>query len=760
MEIQKHRTILLVEDQALIAMETKSVLKDLGYEVVLALSGEDAIQIITNNQNINLILMEMDLGSGIDGSETAKQIHTFRDLPIVFFSHHSGKEYVDKAKIITRYGYILKNSGKHILQSSLEMAFELFDSNQKLKNSEEHFQNLYNQAQDMYFTINTDGIVISVNKFGADYLGYTKEELIGNSVWQVVHKDDLSFVQNYISEVINQNIETNELEFRKICKDGSVIHVHEKLNLVYNKKGELEIRIICRDITEGKLAEKQIKQRENYLIALNQAKKILLKSESKDIFQQFIDIIGPVSHACRTYIFINSLDKNGKILMNQKAEYCADGIKPEIDNPDLQNLKYDDLFPRFYNVLKKGHIYKGIIRDFPKEEKEFLEIQNIKAILIIPIMSDNKFIGFIGFDNCSSEKEWSALEQNFLQATANDLAQFIEKNKSQELLLLENKRFQTTMNAIDAVVYVADMDTYELLFMNKYAMNIMGDVIGEKCYSSLQKGQTKPCDFCTNHLLLDENGKPNEPYIWEFQNTKTKQWYQCSDQAISWTDGRLVKLEIATDITESIQAKGEIQKLLKEKEILLKEVHHRIKNDMNVIKSLLSIQSRRINNSEASAALQDAISRVESMGTLYDKLYKSESYHDVSTKNYLTQLIDEIFNLFPNRQSVQIKSRIDDFSLEIKEIFPVGIILNELLTNSIKYAFPEIEKGLIQISLTKMKKHIILSYEDNGVGLPESDNVKQMGFGLTLIDLLTKQLNGTYKIERNNGTKFIIEFDK
>ena len=116
------------------------------------------------------------------------------------------------------------------------------------------------------------------------------------------------------------------------------------------------------------------------------------------------------------------------------------------------------------------------------------------------------------------------------------------------------ERFQSVLDSLDAMVYVADMETYEVLFMNRYGRKKWGNAIGKKCYETLQEGKSTPCDFCTNHLLLDENGEPNEVHTWEFQNTRTNQWFECRDSAIRWTDGKLVRMEIATDISERKEA--------------------------------------------------------------------------------------------------------------------------------------------------------------------------------------------------------------
>lgn len=117
----------------------------------------------------------------------------------------------------------------------------------------------------------------------------------------------------------------------------------------------------------------------------------------------------------------------------------------------------------------------------------------------------------------------------------------------------------TVLDSLDALVYVSDMNTHELLFFNEYGKAIWGDAVGKICWATLQTGQSGPCEFCTNDKLLDENGQSNGVYVWEFQNTVDGHWYQCRDQAIQWIDGRIVRMEIATDITERKQAEEELK---------------------------------------------------------------------------------------------------------------------------------------------------------------------------------------------------------
>ncbi|ABI39295.1 diguanylate cyclase [Shewanella sp. MR-4] len=116
-----------------------------------------------------------------------------------------------------------------------------------------------------------------------------------------------------------------------------------------------------------------------------------------------------------------------------------------------------------------------------------------------------------------------------------------------------NQAIETILNSLDVLVYVSDLNTYDLLYLNSYGASVWGDAKGKKCYQVLQSAQNSPCQFCTNPKLVDSDGNPTGVHVWEFQNTQNGRWYQCRDQAIHWTDGRLVRIEIATDITERKQ---------------------------------------------------------------------------------------------------------------------------------------------------------------------------------------------------------------
>jgi two-component sensor histidine kinase len=150
---------------------------------------------------------------------------------------------------------------------------------------------------------------------------------------------------------------------------------------------------------------------------------------------------------------------------------------------------------------------------------------------------------------------------------------------------------------------------------------------------------------------------------------------------------------------------------------------------------------------------------MRSMGVLYDKLYRSENLREMSVKNFLPPLVDDIVGNFPNSAAVKIEKYIDDFVLDVKVLSPLGIITNELITNAMKYAFIGRDDGVITVAASTKDNRMTLTVQDNGNGIPDSVDIESStGFGLKLVGILAKQLHGTVRIESGNGTSIILEF--
>ncbi|MEQ8925490.1 MAG: histidine kinase dimerization/phosphoacceptor domain -containing protein [Fulvivirga sp.] len=205
------------------------------------------------------------------------------------------------------------------------------------------------------------------------------------------------------------------------------------------------------------------------------------------------------------------------------------------------------------------------------------------------------------------------------------------------------------------------------------------------------------------------------------------------------------------------KAKVKIEEKNKERETLLKEIHHRVKNNLQIISSILSMQSRKLEDSLAKTAVDEGRSRIKSMSLIHEKLYSSDQLTNVKMKDYIEELSGFLFNTYKPAGVVHQKINVEDINMDIDTAIPVGLILNELISNALKYAFSANGDGELDISLRMENKEYVLQVSDSGKGLPLNFTESQ-SMGMRLVNVLTEQLNGLLKIENESGAHFTLKF--
>jgi two-component sensor histidine kinase len=197
-----------------------------------------------------------------------------------------------------------------------------------------------------------------------------------------------------------------------------------------------------------------------------------------------------------------------------------------------------------------------------------------------------------------------------------------------------------------------------------------------------------------------------------------------------------------------------------EKEILIQEIHHRVKNNLQVISSLIGLQMMKARGKGSVAALSDVKNRIYTMSLLHQILYQEEDLSHIDMNHYVQDIsIYLVQSLEADSSKLDIAVLINDVHLNLEKALPCGLIINEVVSNSIKYAFNEMKRGKITIKMIQQEKMILLNIEDNGIGLPENlDVTKSASLGLSLIYSFTDQLGGTIEINRDNGTEYRIVF--
>ena len=226
--------------------------------------------------------------------------------------------------------------------------------------------------------------------------------------------------------------------------------------------------------------------------------------------------------------------------------------------------------------------------------------------------------------------------------------------------------------------------------------------------------------------------------------------------------------ELRAEMDERERIETKLKKSLEEKEILLKEIHHRVKNNLQIISSLLNLQSRYINDEEMLDIYKESQNRVKSMAIIHEKLYQSEDLAKIDFGDYVKSLVLDLFNSYgADKGSTALDINIKDVLLDINTAIPCGLIVNELVTNSIKHGFqinrakqlPFDGQNKIAVNITKKDEFYNMSVYDNGTGFPDNlDFHNTDSLGMQLVISLTSQLRGTVELERNNGTLFRIIF--
>lgn len=216
------------------------------------------------------------------------------------------------------------------------------------------------------------------------------------------------------------------------------------------------------------------------------------------------------------------------------------------------------------------------------------------------------------------------------------------------------------------------------------------------------------------------------------------------------------------ELEELKRSKIELQNALKEKEMLLKEIHHRVKNNLMIISNLLELQSYYVRDKADLNVFRESKTRADSMALIHERLYQSTDLKSIDIGDYIRNLAADIFDTYViDPDQINLMVRVDDIRLDTNTAIPLGLIINELLTNSLKYAFPNDKKGNITIELNKNNDKFTLIIKDDGIGFPSDLDYKNTEtLGLELVNSLTQQVNGNMELISADGTEFRITFEE
>jgi PAS domain S-box-containing protein len=892
---EKKKKILLVEDEALIAMAETQQLEMMGYCVHRAMSGEDAVKAaLDTDSHFDLILMDIDLGDGIDGTQAAEQIVNKKDIPVVFLSAHTDPETVEKTERITSYGYVVKNSGATVLHASINMAFRLHEAycryntrnqelyalaeqleqaNQELTCTEEELRNRETSLAE------SDGRFRSVLELVPDMIS------IHDPNMNILYSNWRSFAQ--VPEV-KRRIQTKcyktYRDLNEICSDclaKTVLETGEPLQ----REAELpegkwvDVRAIpvldeqnnvtmfvewVRDITEEKEKQKRLERSEEEfrrlfetmspgvvyhsadgtIVAANPAAERILGltvdqmsgKTTMDPRWKMVDDAGndvpgsehPAMITLRTGETVGPVDR--AVFVPERDEYVWLSITaiplfyPGDDHPHQVYATFENITERkraeealrentnaahqFFSESAAGAFF--MMLDEPIEWNDAVDKEHV-----LDYVFDHQRITKV---NDAMLDQYRARADDFLGKTPNQLfAHDVEHGRS-----LWRKMLDQGFLSIDSDERTFDGSPLWIVGSYRCMYDKQGRIVGHfgTQHDLTELKQAEEAVKAKSNLLeriFDNNidlialtdlhgnyqmagnahrilgyeiasligrnvldfvhpedvsfvGDQFRTFVQTGHVRSVEYRYRRIDGEYLWfeTTGTILKDKNGTpeqilfntrDITERKRAEEEIQRQLSEKETLLREAHHRIKNSVASIEGLLSVQAMSTEHADVRLALQEAVSRVKSIRVLYEKLLIGNDSQEVSARDYIGSLVDSLIAVFPERTDVTIEQKIGDFALSSEDAVSVGIIMNELLTNVFKHAFKGRAEGRVVIQLDKLENQVTLTVHDNGVGSDTNVGADTApGFGLTLVKMLAEQLNGSYTVEDDSGTKSVVKY--
>jgi PAS domain S-box-containing protein len=329
-------------------------------------------------------------------------------------------------------------------------------------------------------------------------------------------------------------------------------------------------------------------------------------------------------------------------------------------------------------------------------------------------------------------------------------------SKKKELQMFE-KRYRRLFETAKDGIIILNADNGMIVDVNPFLINMLG-------YSKEQ--------FLSKHIW-DIGTKENVIISKQlYKELQEKEYVRFEDLPLEAKDGKLTHVEFVSnvylvdndrviqcnirDISERIKNEQILKDDMGKKEALIREIQHRTKNTFNMITSLIHLRSGVVRSEETKIVLNDLTLRVKSISDLYSLLYETQSFYEVELKTYCNKVIDSMLNLSKN---ITLNRNLQEIIVSSTNAATVGMIIVELLSNTIKYAFPDSQKGVINIELKEINSQIVLTIQDNGIGLRKDFDINKIkSVGLHLVSLMVSQLEGNIKFISENGTKIIVEF--
>jgi len=618
--------------------------------------------------------------------------------------------------------------------------------------SEEIFQTLLNISKCIVYKLDENMNFLEVNNSFVEILGYNKEEVIGSlDIFDLIHPNDQMIFTKGIKEVM-EGILVKNIEYRFKKKNGSYIQLSSNQAPISNPENKI-IGILCvsEDLTKSRKSEQFI---EHHI----HRQALIAKFGLETITEKNIDNSFKRATSLLAKILNVEFTKVLEILPDKKFLKLRAGVgwhKGLVGNATVENNKNSQAG---YTLLKTTPV---IVENLKTETRFFAPklLVDHDVISGMSVIIQGKYgpFGILGV-HTSKYRIFSKDDINFLQSIANVLASVIVRDSAEkDLRKSEEKYRMLTEQSLLGTIIIANE---KIVFANKGISNILGFSINELLSWNLNTitQHIHPEDL---PITIDKYNRIMNNEISSFQSEirmmKKDEDYLYIRQylkKIQFQGNTALHINII-DISEQKRNESLLESSLEEKEILLKEIHHRVKNNLQIISSLMVLQEQYVKDEKILHIFKDFQSRIKVMALIHQALYNSENLNKISLSKYIKNLVNNIFKAYSaNSKQIKLQLNIEDIEFNLDKAIACGLIINELVANSLKHAFSKNHEGKIIVTLKKaINNKILLDVYDNGIGFPKGVDYKNSDtLGLKLISTMTKQMGGNISIEKNEGT--------
>ncbi len=621
-----------------------------------------------------------------------------------------------------------------------------------LRYSEAQYRAIIEDQTDLICRYTPDGALTFVNKVYCQYLNMRPEELLGRSVFSLMLPDVQEAAKKHLAAVAQSKEPATTVD-RLLSPGVENIWIQWTDSPLFDEQGRLTgFQAVGHNVTERVRAEQMLALQRDLAAALNSDQPL------PQTMQAILDIM----------LCIEEIDSGGVYLADPRTGdldlIAYTGLPPAFvknaahysaDTPQVKLVQAGQPLYTHYDAI-------GIVNDASRQN------EGLQAIAVVPVMYEGKAVAALNLASHVYD-EFPDYVRSMIATLAEQMGIGIARVRAEAALHASQKNLQALFNTINDFLFILD-EQGRIIHVNPVVEQRLGYTFDELNGRSVLEVHPPPRRDEAARIVADMLAGKQLSCPVPVQ-TKGGTLIPVDTKVVPgvWND-KPVLFGISRDITALTQSQEQLQTSLQEKEVLLKEIHHRVKNNLQIVSSLLYLQANQITDEATLSVLHESQNRVKSMALIHEQLYQSGNLARIDFASYVQTLTRHLFKTYQGQNSrISLSLEIDNLFLDVATAIPCGLIINELVSNALKHAFLPNQNGCITIQVRHdvSENQYTLLVRDDGRGVSDAmiRQVDQNGLvglrqslGLRLVDTLVSQLDGTLQLEQNNGAMFIIKF--